>query len=286
MTKVETSLTYTKRVLQKYSLRAKKSLGQNFLVDDAVIAAIIHSSGLAPGESVLEIGPGTGVLTRALKDIAARVYAIELDRTLSAMLQEEFQAFNQVQVINADALTFSLAQLESCEGPDKPRLVANLPYYITSPLINHFLVQRQYIKSMTVMVQKEVADRLAAQPGGKDYGVLSIAVQVYCHPQVAFTVPPTAFLPAPKVESAVVNMEMLEKPRIDEGTDRGFFRVVKAAFGQRRKTVANSLAQGLNLNKTEICTVLEGLEISPRERAENLSIAQFNQLTRAILQLK
>ncbi len=278
---METAFAHAKKILNKYLLRAKKSLGQNFLIDDQVIANIITGSGLEPGEAVLEIGPGTGVLTRALSKVAGQLWAVELDNTLSRILQDDFKEFRHVKVIHADALKFEIKDLDLPEGT-KLRLVANLPYYITSPLINHFLDQRQYLKSITAMVQQEVAQRIVAGPGTKDYGILSLAVQAYCQANILFKVPPGSFLPPPKVHSAVIRMDILDRPKVNQEQEQFFFSTVKAAFGQRRKTLANSMSQGLNVEKEKMLHIIEGLGISPQARAENLTINDFIKLSEAL----
>ncbi len=275
---MDNAYTYTKSILNRYSIRAKKSLGQNFLIDDQIIDNIIIHSGLLPGESVVEVGPGSGVLTRALAETAGMVWALEIDNNLSTILAEEFRSKENIKIIHTDALKFQLKGLELPTGL-KVKLIANLPYYITSPLINHFLAQREYLHSMTIMVQQEVATRIAAKPGSKDYGILSIATQAFCNTTKLFVVPPSSFLPPPKVHSAVVHLEMLAEPRIEPAMEKSFFTVVKAAFSQRRKTLLNSLSQGLGLHKEMLTDIIEGIGISPMARAENLTIDDYRTLT-------
>ncbi len=276
---METAFAYTRRILKKYELRAKKSLGQNFLTDDGIIAAIVEGSGLSPEQAVLEIGPGTGALTRALAKAAGRVWAVELDAALCDVLREEYKQFNHVEIIHGDALEFDAGTLESADGV---QLIANLPYYITSPLIRRFLEQRRYFQSMTFMVQQEVAERITAAPGKKDFGILSVAVQVFCQARLLFTVPASAFMPQPKVDSAVVRLDILPQPLIKPEQEEVFFRTVKGAFGQRRKTLVNSLCQAVNLSKQDVANAVESLGIPPQARAETLSVSDFIRLAQAL----
>lgn len=279
---METAFAYTRRILKKYELQARKSLGQNFLVDDGVLTRIITGSGLGQGDKVLEVGPGTGALTRKLIELAGQVWAVELDDILSEVLKEEFRPVSRVKIIHSDALQLYVGDLGLAPG-EKLKLIANLPYYITSPLIRHFLNQRNYFSSMTVMVQEEVARRIVARPGSKDYGVLSIAVQVYSQASILFTVSPGSFMPAPKVSSAVVRLDLLENPRVDPELEEHFFKVIKAAFGQRRKTLINSLSQGLSLDKESVTLIVQRLEIPLQARAESLSIEVFIRLAQVLM---
>lgn len=265
-------------MLKRYNLRAKKSLGQNFLIADNVIENIIRASGLEADEQVLEIGPGIGALTRKLAQSAEHVWAVELDESLVELLQEEFKDAQNIEIIHADALKFSIRGL----GKDKIRLIANLPYYITSPLLKHFLRQREQLKSLTIMVQEEVARRIVANPGSKDYGVLSLAVQAFCDARILFTVPPNSFLPAPKVTSAVVQLNILTDPLIDERNEEGFFRIVRSAFAQRRKNVLNSLANTSGFDKNRLAEALSRAKLDPGLRAENLSLQDFIHLTQCL----
>ena len=274
---MESAQQYTKRMLRKYALKTKKSLGQNFLIDDQIIEQIISVSDPEPTDAVLEVGPGIGILTRELVNRVQNVTAIELDQSLCNALTQEFKETAALTVINADALKFSLQEMGLEEGR-RLKLIANLPYYITSPLLNHFLEQRQFLQSMTIMVQEEVAKRLVARPANKDYGILTLAVQAFCTAEILFVVPGDAFIPAPKVNSAVVRLEILAESKLGSLAEADFFRVVKAAFGQRRKTLLNSLSQGLNLNREELGATLAKLGLSPSLRAENLSLEDFCRL--------
>ncbi|WP_018305685.1 16S rRNA (adenine(1518)-N(6)/adenine(1519)-N(6))-dimethyltransferase RsmA [Desulfitobacterium hafniense] len=274
---MENAANYTRRIL-KGGAKAHKSLGQNFLMDDRVIEAIAAASIKDPEIPIVEIGPGLGVLTRVLAQKAQKVWAVELDRGKVNLLQRELQGL-PVDILNMDALKLDLKDIW---GTGKGVLVGNLPYYITSPLLMHFLEQKDSLASMVVMVQKEVADRLVAKPGGKDYGILSIAAQVSAQGEKLFEVPPQAFWPAPKVTSAVVRFELRSYPEF-RVKEKDFFRVVKAAFSQRRKTLGNSLAGGLGLPKQQIGEILAAAGVDEQRRAETLSIDEFQAVTEAVM---
>lgn len=274
---MENAANYTRRIL-KGGAKAHKSLGQNFLMDDKVIEAIAAASIKDPAIPIVEIGPGLGVLTRVLAQKAQKVWAVELDRGKVNLLQRELQGL-PVDILNMDALKLDLKDIW---GTGKGVLVGNLPYYITSPLLMHFLEQKDSLASMVVMVQKEVADRLVANPGGKDYGILSIAAQVSAQAEKLFEVPPRAFWPAPKVTSAVVSFELRSYPEF-RVKEKDFFRVVKAAFSQRRKTLGNSLAGGLGLPKQQIGEILAAAGVDEQRRAETLSIEEFQAVTEAVM---
>ncbi|WP_018211886.1 16S rRNA (adenine(1518)-N(6)/adenine(1519)-N(6))-dimethyltransferase RsmA [Desulfitobacterium hafniense] len=274
---MENAANYTRRIL-KGGAKAHKSLGQNFLMDDRVIEAIAAASIKDPEIPIVEIGPGLGVLTRVLAQKAQKVWAVELDRGKVNLLQRELQGL-PVDILNMDALKLDLKDIW---GTGKGVLVGNLPYYITSPLLMHFLEQKDSLASMVVMVQKEVADRLVAKPGGKDYGILSIAAQVSAQGEKLFEVPPQAFWPAPKVTSAVVRLELRSYPEF-RVKEKDFFRVVKAAFSQRRKTLGNSLAGGLGLPKQQIGEILAAAGVDEQRRAETLSIDEFQAVTEAVM---
>lgn len=277
---MENAYDYTRRLL-KGGAKAHKGLGQNFLTDDEVINEIVAASVKDPEVPVVEIGPGLGVLTRILAKEAQKVWAVELDRAKLGLLHRELQGL-PVEILNMDALELDLRKIW---GEKKGVLVGNLPYYITSPLIMHFLEQKESLQSMIVMVQKEVADRLVAKPGGKDYGILSIATQLSAHPEKILEVPPKAFLPAPKVTSAVVRFDLRPYPgfRVHE---KDFFRVVKASFSQRRKTLVNSLSGGLSVDKKIVSQILAQAGIDEQRRAETLSIEEFQVVTEACLQVE
>lgn len=274
--KQETAADYTRRVL-RHGGRAKKSLGQNFLVDDFVIERIVQEG--IPEEDIplVEIGPGLGGLTRVLMTRTQRLWAIELDLEKVELLQREF-AESPVNFLHADALKVNLTDLW---GKEKGWLVGNLPYYITNPLLMHFLEQEEYLQGMTVMVQKEVADRMMAQPGGRNYGILSIALQLAAEVKKLFDVPPSAFLPQPKVTSTVLKLKIRRYPGFEVERPL-FFKVIKAAFGQRRKNLSNSLSAGLGKPKEEILSVLQAIGIDGNLRAENISILDYQRIVIAL----
>lgn len=274
--KIETAAQYTRRVT-KNGIKAKKALGQNFLIDDDVIDRIVEYGVPAKDAPVIEIGPGPGGLTRVLAERCSRLWAVELDTEKVELLNKEFKR-TSLQVLHMDALELNLKDIWNDE---KGWLVGNLPYYITNPLIMHFLEQGKSLHGMTVMVQKEVAERMTAQPGSKKYGILSIAVQLFSDAEKLFDVPPSAFIPQPKVTSSVVRLTIRDYPGFNEDP-RLFFKVVKAAFAQRRKTLLNTLAAGLNINKDTLGAILRQANIDERLRPEDIGIPEYITITRLL----
>lgn len=272
---MEKAADYTQRLL-KVGARANKSMGQNFLISDEVIDSIIFGSKLQSDVPLVEIGPGLGALTRMLALNVSKMWAVELDKHKISLLKRELDGL-PVEIVYQDALKLDLKDLW---GEKKGYLVGNLPYYITSPLIMHFLEQEENLSGMTIMVQKEVADRIAAPPGSKAYGILSIAVQISAKVTKIRDVSPKEFWPAPKVTSAVIRLDLRPYPEF-EVNKKDFFRVVKAAFSQRRKTLGNSLAGGLGLKKEVVIERMQEAGISDVRRAESLSIEEFQVLTKA-----
>lgn len=271
----ESAEQYTKRVLKKGG-RAKKSLGQNFLIDDQIIEAIVQTGLPDPELPLIEIGPGPGALTRKLIENTNRLWAVELDQEKIEILQKEFAG--QIELLHMDALKLNLKDLW---GEEKGWLIGNLPYYITNPLLEHFLAQKDSLRGLTVMVQKEVARRMTAKPGGKEYGLLSIAIQLYAEAEILFDVPPAAFRPQPKVTSTVIRLKIRPYPGFS-ADQKAFFRVVRAAFAQRRKTLHNTLSSGLNLPKETVDEILRSAGISPNSRAEELGIIDYQNILLAI----
>jgi 16S rRNA (adenine1518-N6/adenine1519-N6)-dimethyltransferase len=247
----------------------KKHLGQNFLYDTSILNRIIQSAGLSREDTVVEIGPGPGRLTRMLAERVKKLIAIELDPDLYERLKGDFIAYGNVEIVHGDALQFSY------EAIGEFRVVANIPYYITTPIIFRLLDARKNVKSMTLTIQKEVAERIVAQPGCKDYGVLTIMIQYFAQPELKFIIPKEAFRPMPKVDSAVVHMNILEQPCVMVKDEKMFFRLVKTAFSQRRKTLSNSLKSF----GTDIKDVMISAGIDPQRRPETLSIGEFARLS-------
>ncbi|PRX26460.1 16S rRNA (adenine1518-N6/adenine1519-N6)-dimethyltransferase [Orenia metallireducens] len=273
----------TKDILRKHNLQLKKSLGQNFLIDNNILNKIVETADLTEEDTVIEIGPGIGSLTQKMAETGARVIAVELDDRLIPVLKESLNVYNNIEIVHGDALEVDFSEL--VDGSFK--LVANLPYYITTPIIMRLLEEGFDVEKIVVMIQKEVGERMVASPGGKDYGILSIGVQYHSNPEIAFVVPPTVFIPQPKVESVVIDLKVKEEQNLEVVDEEFFFKVVKSAFHQRRKTIRNSLSKApyMNLNRDLIDQALEEVGIDPRRRAEKLSIETFAQLSNALFNL-
>ncbi|WP_202708185.1 16S rRNA (adenine(1518)-N(6)/adenine(1519)-N(6))-dimethyltransferase RsmA [Sporosalibacterium faouarense] len=282
------SPSVTKEVIQKYGFKFSKSLGQNFLIDGNIIDNICIESGITDSDFVLEIGPGIGTLTQSLCERAKKVIAIELDRKLLPILEETLSSYDNVEVVHGDVLKIDLESLlrEKFKG-EKASVVANLPYYITTPIIMRFLEEKINVEKIVVMVQKEVAYRMKANPGNKDYGALSIAVQYYSDPEIILNVPKNVFMPRPNVDSAVIMLNIHKEPRYSVSDEKLLFQIVKAAFGKRRKTLLNALSSsGLGLTKDEVNKALERCGIDPKRRGETLTISEYVTLTESIAQAK
>ena len=276
-----------KRVIEMHGFSFSKSLGQNFLIDEGVLAEIVHGSGVDRTSGALEIGPGAGVLTRELAQKANKVVAVEIDKSLIPLLDYTLNEFDNVAVVNEDVLKVDLKKLIADEFGDMPvHVVANLPYYITTPIIMKFLEEEIPVKSLTVMVQKEVADRMAASPGGKDYGALSAAVQFYTVPKIVTKAEPHCFMPQPKVASVVIRLEVAEKPTVDVKDKKLMFDIIKSAFGQRRKTLLNALSKSpyINIGKDSVKEALGEMGLDENIRGEKLSLSQFARLADILLE--
>lgn len=259
----------TLHILKTFGIHTSKRLGQNFLVDEQVVNRIVAAGGITAEDTVLEIGPGIGTLTQALAETGAGIVAVELDRRLVDVLAKTLAGYENVRVIHGDILKLDLTA-ELGAGPYK--VAANLPYYITTPIIMQLLEQRLPISCLVTMVQKEVAERMVASPGGKDYGALSVAVQYYTAAHIEFIVPPQSFIPSPAVESAVIRCDIRQQPPVEVKSEKTFFRVVKASFAQRRKTLTNALkAAGMN----GVGEVLAAAGVAGTRRGETLSLAEF-----------
>ncbi len=278
-----TDINYVKGVLSRHGFTFSKALGQNFLVNPSVCPKMAALCGAGTHTGVIEIGPGAGVLTHELALLADKVVAVELDKRLLPVLSETLAEHDNVKVRCADAMKLDFHQLIREEFPDEEVVIcANLPYYITSPLLMRLLEERLPVKAITVMVQKEAADRICAAPGTRASGAISAAVHYYCEPEQLFKVSAGSFLPAPKVDSAVIRLNILKEPPIQAADERLFFKVVKAAFLQRRKTLSNSLSAGLSIPKATITACLSAAGISDKARAEEMTMSQFAAITAEI----
>ena len=268
-------------VLQKYHFNFQKKFGQNFLIDTTVLDRIISSAEITKEDCVLEIGPGIGTMTQYLAERAGSVVAVEIDKALLPILEETLQDYDNVTVINDDILKVDINRLVEEKNGGRPiKVVANLPYYITTPIIMGLFESRVPLKSITIMVQKEVADRMQTGPGSKDYGALSLAVQYYAKPEIVANVPPNCFIPRPNVGSAVIRLDRYAEPPVQTADEQFLFSVIRASFNQRRKTLVNGLsnAPGLNVSKEKIKEVLAQMELSETVRGETLTLEQFAQL--------
>lgn len=269
------SLQVTQHILNRFKLRADKKLGQNFLIDENVVRQIVAAAELSEADTVLEVGPGIGTLTQGLAESKAQVVAVELDTRLLPVLATTLEGYDNVRVVHGDILKVNI--MEEVGAPSF-KVCANLPYYITTPIIFALLEKRLPMERLVAMVQKEVAERMAAQPGGKDYGALSVAIQYYTEPEIAFIVPPTSFIPAPAVDSAVIVCKRREKPPVEVCDEALFFRVVKAAFSLRRKMLSNSL-KNMGIKAEQVAKWLELADVDGKRRAETLSLEDFAKLT-------
>mgnify|MGYP004529613815 CR=1 FL=1 len=272
------SVSEVKEILKESGFRFSKSLGQNFLVDENVLSDIINGACITKDTNVIEIGPGFGTLTQQLCLNAKKVVAVEIDSTVIPVLKQNTAEFNNLSVINADILKTDINKLVENEfGGGTVKIAANLPYYITTPIIMGLIEQELPISDIVVMIQKEVADRIAAKPSAKDYGALTVAVNFYSVPQIIVNVPPSSFIPQPKVSSSVIKLQMRDKPPVDVKDKKMFFKVVKASFGQRRKTLLNALSNSPSfaMGKDEISKMLESISIDGRRRGETLNMDEF-----------
>ena len=264
-----------REILSRHGFTFSKALGQNFLINPSVCPRMAQESGAGPGVGVIEIGPGIGVLTNELCQLAGKVVAIELDKRLLPVLGETLAEYDNVKIVNGDVLKLDLNRLIAEEFPGMEVVVcANLPYYITSPVIMKLLEDRLPVTAITVMVQKEAAQRICAAVGSRESGAVTVSVNYYAEPKLMFTVSAGSFMPAPKVDSAVIRLDIRKNPPV-EVDEAAFFRVVKAAFSQRRKVISNSLSAGLGLAKAAVSKMLENAGVAPNARAEQLSLDGF-----------
>lgn len=275
-------------VLQKYNFSFQKKFGQNFLIDTHVLDKIIRSAEITKDDFVLEIGPGIGTMTQYLACAAREVVAVEIDKALIPILEDTLSSYDNVTVINEDVLKLDIVKLAEERNGGKPiKVVANLPYYITTPIIMGLFESHVPVQSITVMVQKEVADRMQVGPGTKDYGALSLAVQYYAKPYIAANVPPNCFMPRPKVGSAVIRLECHEKPPVQVNDEKLMFRIIRASFNQRRKTLANGLKNSpeISLSKEGIELAIANLGKGASVRGEALNLEEFAQLSNIVEEL-
>ena len=276
---------YTIEVLQKYGFVFQKRFGQNFLIDTRVLDRIIEASEITKDDFVLEIGPGIGTMTQYLADAAREVTAVEIDDALIPILQDTLKEWDNVSVIHGDILKTDIRKIADEKNQGRPiKVVANLPYYITTPIIMGLFESHVPVDSITVMVQKEVADRMQTGPGSKDYGALSLAVQYYAKPEIVANVPPNCFMPRPKVGSAVIRLTRHQNPPVQAKDEKLMFRLIRASFNQRRKTLANGLKnyEGLSFEKETIEAAIAECGFSPSVRGEALSLEEFAKLANVL----
>ncbi len=272
----------TKEVLARYNMSAKKKFGQNFLIDGGVLEGIVEAAGVTDKDCVLEIGPGIGTLTQYLAEAAGRVVAVEIDKTLLPVLADTLSEYDNVTVINEDVLKVDIDKIIEEYNEGRPiKVVANLPYYITTPIIMKLFESGALIESITVMVQKEVADRMAAGPGNKDYGSLSLAVGFYAEANTVIDVPPSSFIPQPNVGSAVVKLTKYPEPKVNVKDAKYLFEIIRTSFNQRRKTLSNSLSNNasLGVSRDKVSAALVKMGIDERARGETLTLEQFAELS-------
>ena len=288
---MENILEETRYLMKKYKIRANKSLGQNFLINSEVVENIVNCSEITNEDMVIEIGPGLGTLTKYLLDKAGKVLCVELDSKMINILEDRFSIYDNFEIINADVLKLNLNDIISenkKQGKIKNvKVVANLPYYITTPIIMKLLEERLDIESITVMIQKEVADRLIEIPGGKNTGAITYTVYYYCESEKIMEVPNSSFIPEPEVTSEVIKLNLRDNPAVDIDNPKVMFMIIKSAFMQRRKTLLNALTNTkVFLNKEEGLEILEELNLNENVRAEELSIKDFADIARIITEKK
>lgn len=280
--------TNTSEILKKYQFRMQKKYGQNFLIDANILHKIVEAAQITEQDCVLEIGPGIGTMTQYLAEAAGQVIAVEIDRGLIPILEDTLSSYHNVTVLCEDILKADLPALAGQSGGRPIKVVANLPYYITTPIIMALFESHIPLASITVMVQSEVAERMQTGPGTKDYGALSLAVQYYAKPEIVARVPASCFLPRPNVDSAVVRLMRYEKPPVEAADESFLFAVIRASFNQRRKTLANGLANagGLDVTRGQVEAVLEEMGLSKTVRGETLTLEQFSELSDRLLRAK
>lgn len=274
-----------REIKAKYGFQLSKSLGQNFLTDKNIIDKIIDAADIGEDDLVIEIGPGIGVLTAEAAQLAKKVIAIEIDKNLIPILKDTLGEFDNVEVINQDVLKTDINELIDNSGCKRAKIIGNLPYYITTPIIMSILERGIKAESITIMMQKEVADRIKSDPGNKTYGALSVAVQYYCNINSVVTVPKEVFFPAPKVDSAVLRLDIRDEKPVSLIDEKMFFTCIKAGFGMRRKTLSNSLMGIGTFNKEQVKQCLSDCEIDEKRRAETLSLEEFARLANRFMEI-
>lgn len=267
-------------VLQKYNFVFQKKFGQNFLIDPRVLEKIVDAAQITPQDCVLEIGPGIGTMTQYLAESAREVVAVEIDRALIPILQDTLSAYDNVTVLNQDIMKVDVGRIVEERNQGRPiKVVANLPYYITTPIIMGLLENHVPLQSITVMVQKEVAERMQVGPGTKEYGALSLAVQYYARPEVVAHVPANCFMPRPNVDSTVIRLTRYQEPPVKAADEKYLFTLIRASFNQRRKTLANGLLGGMGLPREQVAAALEEMGLPASVRGEALTLEQFARLS-------
>lgn len=277
----------TIEILQKYDFNFRKKFGQNFLIDGNILEKIVDAAQITEADCVLEIGPGIGTMTQCLAERAKSVVAVEIDANLVPILQDTLSSYNNVTIINNDILKVDINSIVEEQNAGNPiKIVANLPYYITTPIIMSLLEKHVKLQSITIMVQKEVADRMQAGPGTKNYGALSLAVQYYTKPEIITNVPASCFMPRPNVDSTVIKLVRYEKPPVEALDEEYLFAVIRASFNQRRKTLINGLANsaGLNISKEAAAAAIEQIGLPAQIRGEALTLEQFTELSNCLMQ--
>ena len=283
MNKRLSSHSATMELVKKHGFKFTKSLGQNFLIDDNIVDKIVAGAGIGPGDKIIEVGPGIGTLTREMASRVETLMAVEIDKNLIPILEDTLGDYDNVKIVNEDIIKADIRGLiDENLGGGPVKLVANLPYYITTPIIMRFLEENINVTDIVVMVQKEVAERMNAQPGGKDFGALSVAVQYYCDTEIVAKVPRHLFVPQPNVDSIVIALRVRPERKYKVDDEDLYFKVVKAAFGQRRKTLLNSISSMGNLSKDQVKEALEEAGIDPKRRGETLSLDEFAILSNVI----
>lgn len=283
MNKRLSSHSATMDLVKKHGFKFTKSLGQNFLIDDNIVDKIVAGAGIGPGDKIIEVGPGIGTLTREMASRAQNLMAVEIDKNLIPILEDTLGDYDNVKIVNEDIIKADIRGLiDENLGGGPVKLVANLPYYITTPIIMRFLEENINVTDIVVMVQKEVAERMNAQPGGKDFGALSVAVQYYCDTEIVAKVSRHLFVPQPNVDSIVIALRVRPERKYKVDDEDLYFKVVKAAFGQRRKTLLNSISSMGNLAKDQVKEALEEAGIDPKRRGETLSLDEFAILSNVI----